>query len=1499
MFLTSFTAFTVSEETTKLYIFPPKNNVLIGQEFSVSLCIEDVANLSAWQTDISFDPNLLNCTGAVQGPFLQSIGPTLWPEPVIDNEAGTVHIGDALLIPGSGANGSGVLAYINFTCKGYGSSLLHLYNSQLFDVNSDEISHETIDGKVNQGYKNLHAEKPLIPVHMHSNKSQVPVHMHSNITLTPVHMHFIGPEGADPIYEPVCTYWHELYPEYCQEWHLTSWEDNGDGILSVCDQIDMTNMETEEVRWYHVDRITYTLILSDPESPDNQMAIEFKGPLEVDPVYSPVGTFWHEVWPIYSYVYQIVDWQDNGNGVLDYCDYIQLDDGTFWHVEDLATDIILREKIAYPISTWWHELYPEYSQWRHLTSWEDNGDGFLSPSDQIGMTKYASEEEMWDIFWSMGDVNRDGYIDETDLDRIADKFGWTGPPGGIPEDINSDGVVNIRDLTTCANNYGLIFWTYFYEWYHVDRLTLTLNVSKVDFEGYILIEFKGSYEELYYVLSWPMGTLWHEVYPNYCNVYNLTMWDWWEDDNCNGVLDVCDYIWLYNQSSGLEERYHVEDICYDIILNEKLTDPRKTYWHELYPEYCQEWRLTSWEESLEDPYPFRLSPGDQIDMINLATEEKKWYHVDRVTFTMLLLDVSNPEVTMYIEYKGPFEDMYEVKTNPWGSLWHEVWPIYSGIYEITNWTDNCNGVLDYCDFISFDGGATWWHVEDLAIDIILTEKISDPVCTYWHELWPTYCLEYHVEAWEDNGDEILSVCDNLDLKSTLEGLTKKYHVERVTVTLVLSNSTHTIYLEPDIGDAPIEDALACLTNPWAAYWHEVYPEFCREYEVIDWYDNCNGVLDYCDWLFLQPVNFAGVSQWWHIENVTYDILVRELIHDVAVINVHSWFNWVYQGDYDPINVTIENQGDFIETVNVTAYYDGVQAAPMKQTTLNPGERKTLTFFWSTAGVPPGFYTVSADAVIPIDDDPADNHKVGNVEEVRKLPWYVKASYPDYALSGMPDFDQRQWGTYNWTDASGAWSHCGPVAVANSLWWFDSKYEYIYNPNSPPPPAISDSFPLVQAYGPWDDHDPANVQPLVEHLAWLMDCDGRRTGILHSGTYVNDMEAGLAQYLSWSRVNPLGDVNGDGEVNQTDIDIVNAAFGSTPGDPNWNLAADIYPATVSYPPTTDNIIDDNDLNLVMEYLGETGLFYEHTEDGFCREDFFSMIEEEVEKSQDVVLLLGIYYMGYREYGHYVTVAGVNSTTLELLISNPIRDDYEAGITPGRSPVPHTHLPPEPPYITHNNASLVSQDAYKVVYIPDHPSGYHWRLEGYLEEEGWEAMIEYAVITSPKGIHDVAVVDVKPWKTIVNQNCICKVNVTVTNEGNFVETFNVTLYANETAIDTVYSLTLTAGNSTTLTFIWNTTGYSKGNYTLWAYAWPVLGETDTADNTFTDGIVWVRWPYDVTGDGYVGIDDIVAVAEHFGTTPGDPNWNPIYDINNDNYVGIDDIVAVAEHFGETDP
>jgi hypothetical protein len=125
-------------------------------------------------------------------------------------------------------------------------------------------------------------------------------------------------------------------------------------------------------------------------------------------------------------------------------------------------------------------------------------------------------------------------------------------------------------------------------------------------------------------------------------------------------------------------------------------------------------------------------------------------------------------------------------------------------------------------------------------------------------------------------------------------------------------------------------------------------------------------------------------------------------------------------------------------------------------------------------------------------------------------------------------------------------------------------------------------------------------------------------------------------------------------------------------------------------------------------------------------------------------------------------------------------------------------------------------------------------------------------------------------------------------------DMTYYSGTVGTETV---TLAGGSSTTVTLTWNTTGIAKGNYTISAYAWPVEGETDTNDNLLTDGWVFVAMPGDVNADGIVDIFDIATVALAFGSTPSEPNWNPVADINNDGIVDIFDIVVVALHFGET--
>jgi hypothetical protein len=528
-------------------------------------------------------------------------------------------------------------------------------------------------------------------------------------------------------------------------------------------------------------------------------------------------------------------------------------------------------------------------------------------------------------------------------------------------------------------------------------------------------------------------------------------------------------------------------------------------------------------------------------------------------------------------------------------------------------------------------------------------------------------------------------------------------------------------------------------------------------------------------------------------------------------------------------------------------------------------------------------------------------------EPPSLPWYMKAPYPDYAPSGMPDFDQRQGGTYPWQDPTGGrWSHCGPVAVANSLWWLDSEFE----PNTIGPPAMIDNYPLVQTYGQWDDHNPLNVPPLVEHLAYLMDTDGLRTGTAHLGTNVFDMEAGITHYLSWSGVNPLGDVDGDGEVTPLDESIVMDAMGSSPGMPGWDLRADIWPETLFGPYVADNIIDMNDWDLVMMHMGMPGQFYEHT----VMAPMWDLILEEVEKCQDVVLLIAPWmydepeWYRYDEVAHFVTVAGLNGSHLgteldpwEIVFSDPMLDNAEAGGY-GDVPVPHVHPGSEPPYITHNNASLVSHDAYHIILDPEPCPGGPLTLIDYPRDPQpypiWKWQIEAAVITSPLAVRDVAVTNLKACygATIIASDQDVCVNVTVTNEGTVAEAFTLTAYWNTTNVIDTTGVTLASGETKNVTLSWDTTGHQEyANYALSAYATTVPGEIDTSDNTYIDGTILMVHTGDVTNDHKVDISDIFAIALAYGSHYGEPKYNPNLDINCDGKIDITDIFAAALNYG----
>lgn len=164
-------------------------------------------------------------------------------------------------------------------------------------------------------------------------------------------------------------------------------------------------------------------------------------------------------------------------------------------------------------------------------------------------------------------------------------------------------------------------------------------------------------------------------------------------------------------------------------------------------------------------------------------------------------------------------------------------------------------------------------------------------------------------------------------------------------------------------------------------------------------------------------------------------------------------------------------------------------------------------------------------------------------------------------------------------------------------------------------------------------------------------------------------------------------------------------------------------------------------------------------------------------------------------------------------------------------------------------------------------------------------------------DIGITDVMPCKTVVGEEYALNVNVTLQNQGDNEETFNLTLYANTTIIKTITNITLTSGNTTTIAFTWDAIGWSKGNYTINATITIPPWESNAADNSFTYSSVFVTIPGDVDGDRDVDIFDIIAMIGSYGSEIGDPAYNPNYDIDGDGDIDIFDIVIACNHYGES--
>jgi len=166
---------------TRLYVNPPSifdTTKTTGTSFSVDVNVENVVDLYTWALELHWDPDVLNVTSVVEGPFLAEVAPegTFFIDKRYQ-DAGWIDEACSILGPYLGAEGNGTLLTVTFSVEKVGETTLHLSTTQLIDSKIVQIPHTADDGY----FSNLPPSVDVSP----SRSSQQPAESFSiNITVS-------------------------------------------------------------------------------------------------------------------------------------------------------------------------------------------------------------------------------------------------------------------------------------------------------------------------------------------------------------------------------------------------------------------------------------------------------------------------------------------------------------------------------------------------------------------------------------------------------------------------------------------------------------------------------------------------------------------------------------------------------------------------------------------------------------------------------------------------------------------------------------------------------------------------------------------------------------------------------------------------------------------------------------------------------------------------------------------------------------------------------------------------------------------------------------------------------------------------------------------------------------------------------------------------------------------------------------------------------------------
>ena len=332
-----------------------------------------------------------------------------------------------------------------------------------------------------------------------------------------------------------------------------------------------------------------------------------------------------------------------------------------------------------------------------------------------------------------------------------------------------------------------------------------------------------------------------------------------------------------------------------------------------------------------------------------------------------------------------------------------------------------------------------------------------------------------------------------------------------------------------------------------------------------------------------------------------------MLHDVAVTSLVVQTLGTVEHPV-PINVTVSNEGSYDESVSLTVYYDSTIINSTTFTLAKGPTSNTSSFTWNTSGIPPDDYKINATATITVDNDLSDNNKtktidliqihnvaVVNIEVPRRgnvsdtvpinvtvenvgsytetfnvTTYYCHTGDVDYTIIVLPNGKNYTTVTdlactenttilFTWNTtgvAPGFYTITAAAGLSNTDTWTgdggttlfvttgnpvleDSEKVYVDGTLMTKP----DNYTISYVAGKIEFNTAPSVGAQIKVTY---------TSALVNETYISDN----TETAPWDvLVTILGDVDGDGAVGTSDLIVFSDAYGSEPGDPNWDPYCD--------------------------------------------------------------------------------------------------------------------------------------------------------------------------------------------------------------------------------------------------------------------------------------------------------------------------------------------------------